>query len=102
MTQIGLFDNVRIVTSSITEGAGVNGRSGQVYGVTRPSDTHVEVIGSAPEDYAVSVYFEDGRTIWINPNLLEFVDHAPGTTIKIGGRTRIRNADGAWDEISGG
>jgi hypothetical protein len=100
MTQIGLFDNVQVITSSITEVEGLAGLSGQVYGMTKPSDTNVEVIGGAPEDRAYSIHFEDGRTIWMNPELLVFVDHAPGTTMTIGNKTRVRNADGSWGGIS--
>jgi hypothetical protein len=102
MTQIGMFDNVQVVASSITEGAGLDGLTGQVYGVTRPSVTQVEVFGGAPEDHAFSIHFKNGRTIWMNPELLVFVDHAPGTTMTIGDKTRIRNADGGWDEKQGG
>jgi hypothetical protein len=99
MIQIGMFDNVQVVASSITEAEGLAGLSGQVYGVTRPSVTNVEVIGGAPEDLAYSVHFEDGRTVWMNPNFLVFVDHAARTTITIGGKTRVRNADGSWNDL---
>jgi hypothetical protein len=100
MKQIGLFDNVRVIISPLTEEAGLAGLFGQVYGVTTPSDTLVEVLGGAPENRAFSVRFRDERQIWVRPDLLEFVDHAPGTSMSVGSKMLIRNGDGSWKDVS--
>jgi hypothetical protein len=98
------FDRVRVRTTSVTEAAGLAGRTGQVYGETRPSSSGVarnEIIGELTEDYAVNVHFDDlNKSIWLTRGLLEFVDHAPGTQITAGGITRVRAATGEWIETS--
>jgi len=38
--------------------------------------------------------------LWFAPELLEFVDHAPGQEIEIGKTKLIRRADGGWDKVS--
>jgi hypothetical protein len=42
----------------------------------------------------------DGRpeSLWLAPELLEFIDHAPGTEIEIGSKRFIRAASGDWNE----
>lgn len=97
---IDMFDNVRVIASPLTEEAGLAGLFGQVYGVTTPSDMLVEVLGGAPENRALSILFSDERQVWIRPDLVEFVDHAPGTTISLGGKALVRNGDGSWAEFS--
>ena len=97
---IGLFDNVRVISSPLTEEAGLAGLIGQVYGVTTPSVTLVEVLGGAPTDRAFSVSFSSERQVWIRPDLVEFLDHAPGTTMSLGCKVSVRNADGSWTDFS--
>jgi hypothetical protein len=96
---ISFGDNVRIVDNELTRRLGVAGLVGQIYGETTPSITGVSVIGEATSDHAVNVHF-DGRsdTMWFAPNLVVFVDHAPGTEIGIdgAGETLVRQADGSW------
>jgi hypothetical protein len=98
------FDRVRVRTTSVTEEAGLAGRTGQVYGETRPSSSGVareEIIGELTEDYAVNVHFDDlKKSVWLTRDQLEFVDHAPGTEITGGGSTKVRMATGEWIETS--
>lgn len=77
------------------------GLTGQVYGATTPSVTGVLVIGVLTRDYAINVHF-DGKTetFWFASELLEFVDHAAGTEIRLDGVPKkwTRNASGDWIE----
>jgi hypothetical protein len=72
------FDSVRIVRSPETIAAGFADRTGDVYGVTTPSVTRVEVIGLGDEDVALNVAFEDGTSAWFDPSLV--VDVQPEDT----------------------
>jgi hypothetical protein len=98
------FDKVRVRATPLTEAIGLAGRTGQVYGETVPSTSGVgrdEIIGELVEDYAVNVHFDElKKDVWFTRDLLEFVDHAPGTQITIGGTTRIRTATGEWIETN--
>jgi hypothetical protein len=92
------FDRVRVRSSAETDALAVAGLVGQVYGFTTPSVTGVEVVGTLTGDYALNVHF-DGRkeTLWFAPELLEFVDHAPGTRVGLGpGREWVRAESGQW------
>ena len=96
-------DNVRILATSETEAKGIAGLVGQVFGETTPSVTGVEVIGELASDYAVNVFFEEAHeSFWFAPALLEFMDHAPGTEITVGGVPKkwVRNESGQWCEES--
>ena len=101
---IGFGDSVRVLAAPVTEAAGLAGLQGQVLGETTPSVTGVDVVGSAVSDYAINVHFEElDRSIWFAPDLLELVDHAPGTTITLDGLDGVdkrwtRAADGEWIE----
>ena len=80
--QISFGDNVSVRQTPETQAAGLAGLSGNVYGETTPSSTNVEVIGELKEDYAINVHFEKlGESFWFSQDLLEFIDHAPGTEI---------------------
>jgi len=99
-------DNVRIVTTPLTAARGLAGAAGAVYGETTPSVTKVDVIGVLTSDYGLNVYFADRHEgFWFAPELVEFVDHAPGSTMSLdlpGGRkTWRRTADGEWIEETG-
>ena len=92
-------DNVRIRITKETEDAAVAGLAGQVYGETTPSITGVDVIGTLSEDYAINVHCKErDESYWLVPDLLEFVDHAGGTEIRLDGVDRkwMRTADGGW------
>jgi hypothetical protein len=101
MERIEFGDNVRIAVTPATEEAGVAGRVGQVYGETTPSVTAVQVIGDAHGDYAINVFFKDrNESLWFSSELLEFVDHGPGTIVKSGDKTFVRTEQGEWREES--
>jgi hypothetical protein len=73
---------------------------GTVNGVTTPSVTGVEVLGPAVGDRAFSVHTEDGdRAIWLPLDALEFVDHAEGTTVRIGRKNLLRSRNGRWRQF---
>jgi hypothetical protein len=98
---ISFGDNVRVRPSRETEARGVAGLRGQVYGATTPSVTGVSVIGPVTRDLAVNVHFEGrGETLWFAPELLEFIDHAPGTEVRLDGVAKkyVRSASGEWVE----
>ncbi len=100
---ISFGDNVRIRATKETEVAGVAGLEGQVYGETTPSVTGVQVIGSPSNDYAINVHFEErDEAFWFAPELVEFLDHAPGTEIRLEGVEKrwTRSEDGGWQEES--
>jgi hypothetical protein len=100
---ISFGDNVRVRKTPETEAAGVAVLEGQVYGETTPSVTNVEILGEPDSDFALNVYFEDrGGSFWFAPSLLEFIDHAPGTEIRLEGVPKhwTRAADGSWIEES--
>jgi hypothetical protein len=103
MSDITFGDNVRVRSTPETEELGVAGQVGQVYGETTPSVTGVAVIGLLTGDYALNVFFE-GRedTLWFAPELLEFVDHAAGTEIRLGSVAKewTRSVSGEWVETS--
>jgi hypothetical protein len=94
-------DRVRILSDPVTEARGLVGRTGTAYGVTTPSVTGIEVIGTPSSDVAVKVSIEDiQEQFWFAENLLEFVDHNAGTTTTLDGVNLkwTRNADGGWTE----
>ena len=93
-------DNVRIRSTPETESWGFAGRCGTVSGFTTPSSTGIEVVGRFSEDYALAVMFEDPPACdaWFARELVEFIDHGPGTEIRIGNIKAVRNSDGTWIE----
>lgn len=98
---ISFGDNVRVLSSDITIQKGLVGLTGQVYGETTPSCTGVEVIGELKSDYAINVHFEErNESLWFAPELLEFVNHAPGTVITLKGVPKkwTRTESGEWQE----
>lgn len=98
-------DNVRIRVTKATEAAGVAGLKGQVYGESTPSVTGVEVIGSPLSNFAINVHIaERDEGFWFAPELVEFLDHAAGTEVRLDGLDMrwIRTAEGSWKEKSAG
>ena len=94
---------MRVRATPATEKVGVAGRAGNIYGVTKPSATGVEVIGDLTGDQAFNVFFEELRKgFWLVPELLEFIDHSPGATIAVKGVPKkwVRTAGGEWEESS--
>lgn len=100
-TPISFGDHVRIRRHPDTEATGLADQVGEVRGVTTPSVTAVDVIGRSESDCAFNVHVEHlNREAWFSPELLEFIDHAPGTTITLAGvpKTWTRTNDGEWAE----
>jgi hypothetical protein len=99
---LDLFDNVRIRRTPLTEELGVADCIGQVYGDTTPSVTGVNVIGGGDgEDRAFNVVIPGKPAdLWFAPALLELVDHAPGTEMRVGDKRLVRLATGEWVEVS--
>lgn len=93
-------DNVRVKHSPETKMSGFEGESGQVFGETMPSVSGVSVIGKTERDFAFNVFFAGlNKGAWFAPHLLEFIDHAPGSTFSLeGGNSFVREADGGWRE----
>jgi hypothetical protein len=99
---ISYGDNVRVLHTTETERLGIAELIGNVYGETTPSETKVEVIGKLEFDYAVHVYFESlNLSYWFAPQMLEFVNHAPGTEIHVHGSPfkSVRQSDGTWKDL---
>jgi hypothetical protein len=97
--RIAFGDKVRVCTTRRTEQEGIAGKTGIVHGFTTPSQTGVEVIGDSADDYAIAVMIEGkSNATWFAANLLEFVDHQPGTTVEVGGVRRIRDEWGEWHD----
>jgi hypothetical protein len=99
---IAFGDNVRIRLTPDTEAVGLAGMTGNVHGETTPSATGVEVVGGwSGQDRALHVFVADvDRGAWFAPDLLEFIDHAPGTTISLKGvgKQWARGEQGQWVE----
>jgi hypothetical protein len=94
-----MFDRARVLQSEETAALGLTGRVGVITGITTPSVTGIHPIGGIASNCAICVSFKDlPQTFWFAPHLLEFVDHAPGTTITIGGKHLVRLASGQWVE----
>jgi hypothetical protein len=95
----GFGDRVRIRASSETVAAGVAGLEGEIYGFTTPSTTGVQVIGGAPDDYALNVSLEStDATLWVRPDLVELLHHNAGVEVVVGNMKLIRQTDGSWIE----
>ena len=101
--KIGFGDNVRIRDTPATREHSLAGLTGQIFGLTTPSSTNVEVVGTLLSDFAMNVHFDElGRSFWLAPELIEFIDHAPSTEIRLAGVAKkwTRQADGSWLEES--
>jgi len=69
---------VRVRKTPLTVAAGVADRVGIIFGQTTPSQTGVDVLGEATDDFAVNVSFEDPKkTLWFGEQLLELVEAPP-------------------------
>ena len=76
---VSFGDSVRVRSTPLTERLGLANLVGNVFGETTPSVTGVEVIGDSEVNHAVYVFFADEKQgFWFAPELLEFIDHAPG------------------------
>ena len=98
-THISFGDNVQVCDVVITRNLALAGLKGEVFGVTTPSVTRVEVIGTLTSDVAINVHFPSlDKDFWFAPELLEFLDHGVGTVITIGRHKLVRQSDGSWLE----
>ena len=98
--EITFGDRVRIRHTETTETLGIAGQMGIVNGRTNPSATGVEVIGNSSKDLAIAVTLEEQtKQLWFAEEILEFVDHGPGTTVEVAGRKLIRDQHGVWREV---
>lgn len=65
----------RVRSAPETDECGLAGRIGIFVGKTRPSSSREPVVGDAPDDYALALYFEElGETLWFRPELLDLVN----------------------------
>ena len=93
---------MRVRSTPLTQQLGVAGLVGNVFGQTTPSVTGVDGIGESEGDFAINVFFETRTAgFWFTPELLEFVDHAPGAEIRLDGVSKkwIRSETGEWKEL---
>ena len=92
-------DRVRVKQTPETFAAEVANMEGDVHGFTAPSITGVSVIGGAPDDHAINVYFQAlAGDRWFRPDLLEFLHHNAGFDMVVGNVKAVRQADGSWNE----
>jgi hypothetical protein len=96
-------DHVQVVSLPETVALGYADREGTVYGFTTPSVTNVEVIGGLEANTAFNIHFEGdaAEDAWFAPHLIRFLDHAPGTVIRIGDNEMIRGTHGSWSPKEG-
>jgi hypothetical protein len=91
-------NKVQIISAPETIEKGVAGMTGQIYGRTVPSLSHVEVIGKPAGDAAVNVYFNELQmSFWFDPDLLEYLDDGEGAIITLGDKKWVKK-NGDWIE----
>jgi hypothetical protein len=101
---IAFGDRVRVCKAPETTALGIAGLEGDLYGFTTPSVTGVVVVGDAPDDYALYVFFRERKEgFWFRPDLLELLHHNPGSvaTIKGSPARYVRQSDGTWVNSTG-
>lgn len=99
--QITFGDLVRVRATPETKAAGIAGLEATCTGFTQPSSSQVDVFGELQDDYALSIMFEESSDqLWLDPGLLEFIDHGAGMEIGLDGVDKkwTRTADGDWIE----
>jgi hypothetical protein len=99
--EITFGNRVRIRTTPQATAAGLAGELGEVRGETTPSVTGVDVIGSTESDRALHVHVDHlDRGAWFSVDMLEFIDHGPGTVITLDGvgTQWKREPTGEWVE----
>ncbi len=83
--KIQFSDHVRIKDNPVTTKLKINGKTGTVFGDSKPSVSKVEVIGNLEEDYAIYVSLTDSKdSYWMPEDYAEVLDHGVGTQAKIG------------------
>lgn len=98
--KLSMFDRVIIRTVPETTIIELAGSIGQVLGYTQPSSSGAtDIIGGAPGDFAINVFFESlDSGFWFNPELIEFADHSSVTELALpeAGITWLPDAHGQW------
>jgi hypothetical protein len=83
---LSFADRVRIRDAPETVARRLAGRVGEIHGFTMPATSGVDVIGASAHEVALGVYFDELKeALWFAPELLDFVDHGEGTTIRVQG-----------------
>ncbi|MBP1641461.1 MAG: hypothetical protein H6Q03_130 [Acidobacteria bacterium] len=83
---LSFADRVRIRNAPETVARRLAGRVGEIHGFTMPASSGVDVIGASAHEVALGVYFDELKeALWFAPELLDFVDHGEGTTIRVQG-----------------
>ncbi len=101
--RLTMGDNVKMRDTDLTRALGIAGAAGSILGETRPSVSGVDVLGEVADDFAVCVHINTlDLEFWFAADLIEFVDHAPGAKIEIGGTHFVRDVDGIWHEYKPG
>ena len=101
--RLTMGDNVMMRDTDLTRALGIARATGSIFGETRPSTSGVEVMGDCADDFAVCVHLDSLKLeFWFSADLVEFVDHAPGSTMEIGGTHYVRDVDGRWHECEPG
>jgi len=98
---LSFADRVRIREAPETSGRKLAGRIGEIHGFTMPAASGVEVIGSSSHDVALGVYFDELKeALWFAPELLDFLDHGEGTTIRVQGSDVewVKTERGDWTQ----
>lgn len=94
-------DRVQVRDTAPARALGIVGLVGLVLGETSPSVSGVEVVGSPGGDFALNVELEDGAgSFWFAADMVELLDHAPGTEIQAGDVRLVRQPDGQWSFAS--
>ena len=94
-------DRVQVRDTAPARALGIVGLVGLVLGETTPSVSGVEVVGSPGGDFALNVELDDGAgSFWFAADMVELLDHAPGTEIQVGDVRLVRQPDGQWSNAS--
>ena len=89
-------DQVRIAHTPLTVATAFADRIGTCHGWTTPSASGIRAIGLIG-DVALNVGFDGGQSAWFDASLVIFIEIAAiGTTITVGDRTFVRDANGQW------
>ena len=90
-------DTVRILSTPETKAKGVDGKVGEVSGVTVPSLTGIEIIGDTEKDCGISVLVHETRElVWLNPDLVVQLEHGEAIHIEAGNFQGTRDSNGSW------
>lgn len=90
-------DTVRIISTPETKAKGVDGKVGEVSGMTVPSLTGIEIIGDSTDDCGISVLVDEPRElIWIHPDLVEQLGNGEAMHMEAENFQATRDTRGNW------